>query len=181
MSEPLNLREQALASALLFASAGKASATIDKFSNWLMAGYAAAVALLISRPVGSRPELPRETMRIFLMVFMVVAILGVVAKLLSILAVSASEGNSVGRELAAQAVKDGDPLDAGVFMSCVLRSMPRSMRWIAGPMLKKALAGDLLAGSRLFLRVAQIQGLLTITQAGLILWTVYIVASTASF
>jgi hypothetical protein len=181
VKNPQNPREQALAFAVLIAAAGKASAALDRFSTWLLAGYAATVALLVSRPVGSRPELPGETMKDFLLMFLMVAGLGVVAKFLSIVIVSASEAAAVGREYGLHAVKESGPINIEAFVAEYLRVLPRPMLWVVRPSMKRLLQGDLLQGAKFFLSAAQVQALFIALQVAVIFWTIYVVANTATF
>jgi hypothetical protein len=63
MIETQNTIEKALVSALLFESAGKASAILDTFSGWLLGGLAAATTLLISQFDSAAKHLSLEAIR----------------------------------------------------------------------------------------------------------------------
>lgn len=63
MSEPTHLPEKQLASAILIEAAGRSSANIDRFSGWILAGYAGAITFLLSNSntlgdTGIAPLLP---------------------------------------------------------------------------------------------------------------------------
>lgn len=170
-----DIHEQLVASRVILASAGGASAKLDAFSNWLMLSFAAAMGLLLDK--GDR-YLSGGALRYIIGLFLAVAILGIIGKYIAVMVSSASAGNAIGREAVADV---SQPLDLSRLTARMLSGLPQPARLIAMWVFRKAIAGNFMGPPRFFLCLAQIQGLLTLAQAACLLRAIYVVGRCATF
>jgi hypothetical protein len=169
-----HINEQLVASRVIVAAAGTAATRLDTFSNWLMLGYAAAIGLLLDK--GDK-YLPSPAFHRLIELFLWVAVLGIIAKYLSVAVSGASAGTAIGRE----AVSGVGELNLEPLARQMLRGLPQPARFFTRRMLAKAMAGDLLSSSRLFFCLAQVQGALTMLQAACVIVAIYTVYDSATF
>lgn len=102
-----HIHEKVLVSALLFESVGKSSAAIDSFSSWLLAAFAGAITFLVGNLDSFSDHLPPTALRCCISLFLVVALLGIVEKMLATVIAGASAGAAVGRQMGAQLAERG--------------------------------------------------------------------------
>ena len=181
MNQIENLQEKTFVSSLLFESVGKASAMIDTFSNWLLGGFAAAITFLISNFSTISSKVPSHYLQCAIYLFLVVLILGIVQKYLATIVMSASAGAAVGRELGNKYAENGIELDTEVVFSESENAILPPMRYFVRNSFKKASAGNITAAARSFTIIAQVQGLLTLSQAAIIFYTVILIANNLVF
>jgi hypothetical protein len=181
MAEAQYLDEKLLVSSLLFASSGKASAIIDSFSNWLLAGFAAAITFLLGNIESLSDYLPGDTLQYCAYLFFVVLVLGIIEKIIATVVASASAGATVGRQIASQNLDSGAQLQASVIFSESLRAVLPPMRWFVARSFRKTESGDVTAAARAFTKCAQAQGLLVVAQVACVLRAVYVIADTVAF
>lgn len=170
-----HINEQLLVNRVIFAAAGAGSTKLDTFSSWLTLGYAAAIGLLLDK--GDR-YLPGAALHRLIELFVVVAVLGILAKYVYVLVSGAGAGSVIGRELTRDLVGELDPRALTEYM---LKGLPQPARFFVGSSLKKALAGSLLGAPRFFFCLAQLQGALTVLQAACLILAVYTVSHNATF
>jgi len=160
MAEPIDhLGEKVLINNVLMASIGESSRTMDKFSGWLLAGFAAVSAVLLGHLREVSTHLSPFAIQWVFASFFVVAILGIIAKAVAVLVVAASTGSAIGRVEGAHAANQGDQLDIPWFFAEVERTIIPPARWIVRRSFAKAAKGDLTVTTRLFSIIAQGQGL----------------------
>jgi hypothetical protein len=176
-----NVHEKVLVNALLFEAVGKGSAIIDSFSNWLLAGFAAAITFLLGNLQAVSGYVSKPNVQYCAYLFIGVLLLGILEKILATIVGSASAGAATGREIAAENIKQGIKLEPQVIFQESERAILRPMRWFVSRSFKKAQVGDLTAAARLFTLVAQIQGLIVALQVLVVLRAVYVIAKGMAF
>ena len=165
-----HLGEQLLAARLLLESGAKMSRALDAFAGWLLAGSVAFLAFLLAH------QLARLDVRsVPGWFFVIAALLTVVQKYLALLVFAFAEGYRTSREAAeahlAAVRADGRPIefDVEAFNACLLAALFPLQRRLARPFFDKAARGDLVAGARFAFKAGQIQGLIVLIAALLIL------------
>jgi len=165
-----HLHEQLLAARLLIESGGKTSRALDAFAGWLLVGSAAFLAFLLAHQVIRLDVHSRSGW------LLVIAALGtVVQKYLALLVASIAESYRIGREagdayLAAQRA-EGGPVEFNItaYYAYVLAALFPLQRRLARPFLEKAARGDFLAGARFALKLGEVQGMIVLIDALLII------------
>ncbi len=171
------IQEKALAAAALSDGAGTASAAIDRFAGWLLTGFGAGVALLLTnRDVQS--WIPTSTVRTCLIAFAWSVVLVVAEKFVSIAITGSAESGRVGRELSDKAFErlraagvDRPQLDPHIIVDEVKRALLWPGYRLLSGTFSKVLAGDLAAWARVLTRMAQVQGMLVLLQ-----WVLFLVS-----
>ena len=176
MPEIPNLNEQIFVNALRAETNGKASASVDSFSGWLIAGFAATSALLISQFDAVSKHLYPDTIRMFLYLFLWSLMLAIVQKYLSVIVTAHSQASAVGREMGDKAAEKSIDLDFNIILAEMERSILPPGRWFVSRSFAKAKRGDLVSSTRAYSKLFQIQSFLAVVQAILILVACYIVA-----
>lgn len=161
----------------LLVSTYYASERIDSFSSWLLVGFAAACAIIISN-LGELAEiLTLSTIQAFFAYFVVAAILVVLQKYISVLvgaALRASE--SVAAKLEKMDAALLEKFDWAEFRREVLSASFWPARWIIGRVFDKMESGDLTFSSRRMCRLIQIQSAFVLLQAALHVVSVWVFA-----
>lgn len=181
MEDIPNIHEKVLVSALLSESTGKSSETLDAFSGWLLAGFAASVTLLLSNLSSLESYLSCAALHEFLMLFVAVVILGIAEKMLAVIVAGATAGAAIGRELGPKAAENETPLDINVVLTEMEKSVIWPMRWFVKRSYAKAKAGNILSAPRAFAKCVQIQGLLTLLQAVFVVLAICAVSNAIVF
>ena len=176
-----HVHEKVLASTLLFETAGKSSAIVDRFSGWLLAGYAAAVTFLVTNSASLSNALSPDLLRATIRWLFVAVLLAVAEKFLATILAAASSGASMGRKYVADLNEREIEIDIKVVLREMERAMIPPMRWIVARSFRKAESGDLTAAARNISRCGQVQALLVLAQAGVILYAIASVARRAAF
>jgi hypothetical protein len=177
MNEIKNLHEQVFVNNLRAEMNGKACAIIDSFSGWLLSGFAASSALLVSQYDSVSKHLVASTIQAFLFLFLWSLIFGIIQKYLAVLVMAHSQGSSVGRDLGEKAAKRSIKLDFEIILSEMEKTILPPARWLVSRSYNKLKNGDLVSSTRNFSRLLQIQGMLAIIQAILMLIAIFKVAS----
>lgn len=172
-----HLHDKVFANSLLTLGAGKSSAALDNFSGWLLAGFGAVLALLLSNLDSVAPYLPISTVRLAAFIFIIAAAFGVAEKYLAALLSGAVEASLVSSELGEKMADRDIDLDfAFIFAETERASFPPA-RWIVRRMLRKVREGDLVASGRFFSRCSQVQGVLVLCEAILIILATCLIVS----
>lgn len=166
-SEIDHLQEKVFLNSLLLAGAGKSSAAIDSFSNWLLGGFGAALALLISNFDSLKSSLPLGSLKVGLVLFVIAAGLGVLQKFLAAMVSGAVEASQVGAAIGEKAAEF--ELDMEFVFRGAREASYAPTRWLLSRMLEKAERGDLAAPGKFFTRCSQFQGVLAVLETALIL------------
>ena len=162
-----NLQEKVFANSLLMVGAGKSSAVLDTFASWLLGGFGAALALVLSNLDSVAVFLPVQSVKFSAAIFVVAAVVGVVEKYLAAVVSGAAEAAAAGREIGEKAAELDLDLSAVFQLSenAALPFMRLPLRWL----LQKTAAGDLTASGRFFVRCSNVQAILVLIEAVLIL------------
>jgi hypothetical protein len=176
-----HVHEKVLVSSLLFEAIGKASATIDSFSNWLLAGFAAAITFMLGNFEALSSHVSNWSVRYCAYLFIGVLVLGIGQKLLATLVAAASAGAALGRKMGNENAERGIELDPDAIFSEMERAILPPMRRFVTSSFAKVKRGDLTAAARSFSVVAQIQGILVAVQVVCVLRAVYVLATEMAF
>jgi len=176
-----HVHEKALVSSLLFEAVGKASATIDSFSNWLLAGFAAAITFLLGNLEALSGQVSNWSVRYCAYLFIGVLVLGIGQKLLATVVAAASAGAALGRQMGNENAERGVELEPEAIFSEMERAILPPMRGFVSKSFAKVRRGDLTAAARSFSVTAQVQGLLVALQVICVLRAVYVLAKELAF
>jgi hypothetical protein len=163
-----------IAAVVLADTAGKISSKFDTFATWLLAGFGAAVALLLSSH-DALAFVPAGVVKVIAEYFLAAAIITVLEKYLSIIVCAGAEAAAFSRTTVLEHFKTqkelgfAETLDMQRFMNEFLQGLLPPARWLAARQVRKALAGDLASGGRMLSWVAQSQGFLVLIELGLFL------------
>lgn len=163
-----HLQAQVFANSLLTVGAGKSSAVLDSFVSWLLGGFGAALALILSNLDSIVPFVPIEAIKRSAAIFMVAVVVGVVEKYLAAVVTGGAESSAAGREIGEKAADL--ELDLSVVFQLSERAALPPMRWFLRSFLRKAAEGDLTVSGRLFTRLSNIQTFVVLAETFLILW-----------
>ena len=156
---------------------GKACAIVDSFSGWLLSGFAASSALFVSQYDSISKHLTASTIQTFLFFFLWSLLLGIIQKYLAVLVMAHSQGSAIGRELGEKAAEKSIKLDFEIILSEMEKTILPPARWFVSRSYNKVKKGDLVSSTRNVSRLLQIQGMLAIIQAILMLVAIFKVAS----
>lgn len=177
MQEVKNLNEQNFVNVFRAKINECVSPLIDTFSGWLIGGFSAASALLVSQYDSVSKHISTCLIQEFLQLLMLALILAVIQKFISSLIVANAKASIVGVELGKEAVNNSVELDFNIIFGEVERSIFPMTRWLVRRSFRKAMNGDLMAGSRNFVRLSQVQGFITIAQAVVTIIAIYKLAA----
>lgn len=139
---------------IMIQGAARGSSLVDSFSSWLLAGYAALVALLVSNADSLSRLLQPPALTYSLYGLAITAGLGLVQKAMAAMVASRGAGEAVGRELAERgAAVSGMSVVVGEIMKATLPAMRPYMRRHFG----RTAEGDLAADGRAAYKLAQWQ------------------------
>ena len=176
MKDIPNMNEQIFVSTLLHEMNGKASTILDIFSGWMIGGFAATAALLVSQFDSVAKHLDPHVIHGFLIIFLWSLVLVILQKFIAVLVASASQGASVGREAGEKTKDIPTPLNIEIVLAELKNSIFPPMRWFVGRSYSKLMKGDLVSCAQNLTRIAQIQGLLCLVQVVLVLVAVFKIA-----
>lgn len=169
MTDIPHLQEKVLAGNLLTAGAAKASAALDSFASWLLGGFGAALALVLSSDAALGKYVLEEDLRCAGVLFLWAATLTIVEKYLAAVISGAAETASLAAEAGRRLADDGVEVDFLVVFQELQSAVVWPARWFVVRSHEKALRGDFASSGKNFLRCAQAQGLLVLTSAVLLL------------
>lgn len=150
---------------------GKASNKIDAFATWLLAGFAAAVALLLSHH-DAMTLVPGAVVRLEVELFLWMAIVTVIQKYLAIIVAGGSEAAVVGRQMVLEhmeTLESPSDFNAAAYGAESLRSVPPFARPYIRRMLAAVMSGDVGIYSRRLAKLAQMQAIFLLIEAILFL------------
>lgn len=177
MADIPNIHEQVLVNHLRSEMNGRASAILDSFSGWLLGGFGATSALLVSQYNSVSKHLAPDTVRAFLFLFIWSLVFGIIQKYLSMIIVVHSQGAAIGRNLGEKTSEKSIDLDFEVVLAELERSVLYPARWFVSRGFAKLRNGDLVSSTRFYSWLLQVQGIFAVLQAILILIAIFKVAS----
>lgn len=172
-----HLQEKVVAGSLLTSGAGKAAAVIDSFVSWLLAGFGAALALLIGNIAEVIKYVRLETIKNASVLFLVSTALTIVEKYLASRVIGAAESASIAAEVGRRLADEDIEIDFSVVFGELRKATLPPMRWLVARGLDKVEKGDFAASGRSFARQAQFQALLSLIVAGLVLWAMGLIVA----
>lgn len=153
----------------LVAAASKVNEALSSFSGWLMAGIGVAFSLLLANAEKVSDFILGSHIRYALLLLLVCLVISVFARLLSALVSSALGGHEAGTILAKEIVSSGQPFDVNLYITEFERGLFPFQRWLARQTLDKAKSGDSVAGARLIAKLSQVQAMLVLFEASLVI------------
>jgi hypothetical protein len=164
---PSETQANILAGQLLIVATQKVSNSFDTFSGWLATGFGAAFALFMANLGSISKFVAIGSIKCAALLFLVSAVLAVIAKLLaSFIAAgtaAATEGAALGKDLAERQVQ----IDVATFLAETEKALFWPGSWFARRAFAKAQSGDFAGPGRMYTKVAQFQALIVIIQAAL--------------
>ena len=149
----------------LLAATRRATESLPKFSAWLLAGLGAAFFLLLANLDKATQFIDIQYIRFALLLFLLSLVIAVLTTYLTMM-VKAALGAQDDGEVLAKAISDaGARVDSDVFVTEFLRGLLPPFRWLASSSIRKAKAGDIVAGARLAAKLSQTHSLLVVVQS----------------
>ena len=149
------------------------SPLIDSFSGWLIGGFGAASALLVSNYDAVSKHIDIGGIQEFLYLLMAAFVVAIIQKFTSSIVLANAKGSLAAIEQTEKALSKSVNLDIKIILSELEVSMLPISRWAVRRSFKKALSGDLVSSSRWFTRLCQIQGIFTLIQSIITLVAIY--------
>lgn len=177
MQEIKNIQEQNFVNIFRARINESVSPLIDTFSGWLIGGFGAASALLVSQYDSVSKHVSTCLIQEILQLLMLALILAVIQKFMSSLIVANAKASIVAVELGKEAAENSVKLDFHIIFSEIEKSIFPISRWLVRRSFQKAMDGDLVAGSRKFVQLSQVQGLVTMAQAAVTIVAIYKLAA----
>lgn len=171
-ADDTELQSTVLAGALMAHMAGNLREKFDTFATWLLAGFGAAVGLLLSNDKASTLEtapMIRSGTELFVWAMCVT----VVEKYLAIIVAASSEAAAFSRTTFKEYLKErreaklSETLSMQTFVKEFVRPIFKPAAWLASIQIRKVMAGDLNAGARPMVIISQTQGALLLVEIGL--------------
>jgi len=160
-----SLNSRVAAQQALLAATRRVGDALPTFSTWLLGGFGAAFSLVVANIEKVSQFIEVTHIRFGLLVFLAGLVVAVLATYLSTIVKAAlgaqEDGEALGRKLAAT---EGG-MNVELFMAEYKRGLLPPIRWIAQSSLRKAEAGDFVAGARLIAKLSQVQALLVLCQS----------------
>jgi hypothetical protein len=170
----IDLQSLGIAAALIADMSGKLSSKFDTFATWLLAGFGAAVVLLLTNDKTAALVSP-PAIRLCAILFGWAVVATVIEKVLALVVSSGSDTAASARMLILDHMKlrrelgQTPDLDIAVIAEEIMRPMFWPARSFASGQIRKSLNGDLTAGARPLMRYGQMQGFLVVAEVLLFL------------
>ena len=160
--------EQIIAQEALFGSL-KGSKIVDTFACWLLAGFGAALTIIITN-IGLQKI---SENKIYVAIFLIATCICIIQKYISVIITCGFEANEEVKKrilLLSQVNKDiFKDFDFEKYSTEVLKPYWKFSRRFIDSILKKVINGDLNAGGRVFIYCFQVQSILVLVQALLLI------------
>jgi hypothetical protein len=177
VQEIKNIHEKNFVNVLRARTNESVSPIIDHFSGWLIGGFGAAAALLVSQYDSVSNHINTNVIQEFLLLLMVALVIAVIQKFISSLIIANAKASIVAVELGKAAAENNIELDFKFIFEEIEKSIFPISRWAVRRSFRKAIEGDLVASSRNFVRLFQVQGLITLAQVLVTLFAIYKLAA----
>jgi hypothetical protein len=155
--------EQAAAQQALLSATRRAGDAMPPFSNWLLAGLGAALALVVANIEKISRFVEVTHIRFGLIVFLASLAIAIVATYLSMVVKAALGAQEDGEAIGKRASASQD-FNVTIFMAEYERGLLPPIKWFAHFVMSKARAGDFGAGARVIAKLSQLQALLVVCQ-----------------
>jgi hypothetical protein len=160
------VRARMLAGLMLVATAGRLTASLDRFSSWALASGGAFLALLIASAKDLTSVLPQGVISQTAFIFLYAAVVGVIQKYMA-------AGICGAAESAKSAMEFGEKVgvvDRQTLFSEMERGYPRPWRYAVSRAYKRSMEGDYSFGGRMLSRLSLLHSLLVLLETSLLLW-----------
>ena len=162
-----NIEESIFIGKVLSVTAASASASIDKFSTWLIAGFGAAFALILTNIATVSSFISVDKIKCGVMLYLMALVFSVLQRLI---ASQIQSGVAAIKELKdVDSPKDLNPEN-------LMREFERvtfyPMKWLIQYQNKRLEEKDFAANGRMQAYMVQVQSLLVIIQAGLVVFSI---------
>jgi hypothetical protein len=157
--------EQALVARTLVIGAKHASKSVERYVQWLLAGFAAGFVYLLGQPVFKIPDL-----RTIVYLFAASVVLGLGQRYIAMIV---ETGVRTFQEVE-KLNEAGVAFDPARFFILYIDSTPASTRFAAAWSAKRLLSGDLSAGARGLMYFVMAQSTLAFVCTLLLLWAFYL-------
>lgn len=148
----------------LLAATRRAGEALPTFSTWLLAGLGATFSLVVANIDKVARLIEITHIRFGLIVFLISLGIAVLATYLSTIVKAGLAAQEDGEALARKILASSKDFDRSLFMTEYERGLFPPIRWIASFPMKKAKAGDIVAGARMIAKLSQIHALLVAGQ-----------------
>jgi hypothetical protein len=160
-----NFNEQILVCRSLIVAAKNASSAMDKFVQWIIAGFAAGLTYLLAQQKVSFADLKPAVLA-----FICAVVLGGIQRYLAMIV-------SIGTQVFQEAEKLNDekrPVDLARFLILYINAQPRFSRWAAAGAARRFMNGDMIGTGRRLLLISIWQCLLGLTTVVLLIIAFYL-------
>jgi len=171
-----SLNSRLAAQQTLLSATRRVSDALPSFSTWLLGGFGAAFSLVVANIENVSKFIEISHIRFGLIVFLISLAVAVLATYLSTVVKAALGAQEDGEALGKLFAATEGGIDAQLFMTEYKRGLLPPIRWMAQSSLKKAEAGDVVAGARLIAKLSQLQALLVVIQSILALIAIGVLA-----
>jgi hypothetical protein len=169
MANDLHIHTRLLAARVLTEVASTINKSMNEFSGWLMAGVGAAFSLLIANLDKIGDFVALLNVKRSLLLLLLSLFFGIIARFLAAMVSASAQAGSVASSITEAMLAQGKMIDLPTFLTEYSRGMPPWARWLSRRMMEKVRGGDLAAASRMVARISQVQTVLVLIQACLVL------------
>ena len=151
------------------------SSSLEKFSGWLLAGFGAAFALVLTNIESITDFVQITSIRSGISYFLIALFLGVIQKWLSAIISSSFEASVGSEEIGKKLSESKDGADIEFILNEIKRSTLYPAKWFVTWQFNKILTGDLSAPGRMLSKLSQIQSFLIFAQALLVIYSILVI------
>lgn len=173
--EPKAFATNRLAGKVMTAGAETASHMADAFSNWMLAGFGAVMALLLGNLVKLSSIIPLATFRRAAEIYIAAALLGVIEKFLALWIGGIAKAGEVGADLGENI--DPGNFDLGLYFETTKRGFYWPGCWVINRVFAAFARGEIAYVPRVALKAAQWQGLIALIEAVLVMVSAAVIVS----
>jgi hypothetical protein len=172
------MQAMVLAGASLNQMTGVMSEKFDTFATWLLAGFGAAVGLLLTSHDAAN-FVSASAIRIGSELFVAALIVTLIEKYLAVIAIGGSKAAADAKELMEKFMKDRRESDLPItfefetFKAEILRALFFPVKWVAVRQMTGFSRCDFNGSARLLAKISQAQGALMLVEVGLFIAAVF--------
>ena len=155
-----NILEKIAVNKMLLLMAKHTSASLDKFSGWLLAGFGAAFALVLTNIESVENFIQLTNIHSGISLFLVALFFGVIQKWLSAIIGSSYEASIEGEEIGKKLAESKENANIEFLLNEIINSTFYPAKWLISWQFNKVKNGDLSASGRMLGTLSQIQSYL---------------------
>lgn len=171
MPEQINREESILTGKMLSLLSVGLTTSLEKFSGWLLAGFGAAFALILSNIEQVAKFISIDDIKIGVLLYLVALATGVLQRWVG-------SGIMGGAMISKEAEELGRNADESVDFNNVLTEIERSClypkKWLVRYQFNKIRSGDFSVAGRMQVVMAQLQGYMVLIQGGLVISSIVV-------